>query len=43
MIRNQYVVTPDGQKVMVLTPVVGPKASPLVGVLNWTSGLAAAR
>jgi Tol biopolymer transport system component len=35
VIRNQYVVTPDGQRIMVLSPVVHPDASPLIGILNW--------
>jgi len=40
VIRNQYVVTPDGQRVMVLAPVIPTKASPLIGISNWMSALA---
>ena len=37
--RNHYAFTPDGQRVMLLSPIVNPKASPLVGVLNWSKAL----
>jgi serine/threonine protein kinase/Tol biopolymer transport system component len=39
VLRNYYVVSNDGQKVLVMSPLVAPGASPLVGVLNWMAGL----
>jgi Tol biopolymer transport system component len=41
VLRNQYVVTPDGTRIMLLSPTVHSAASPLVGVLHWTNGLQA--
>ena len=38
--RNTYAASVDGQRFLVLSPVVDPNASPLVAVLNWTAGLA---
>ena len=38
-IRNHYTASPDGQRFLVLSPLVDPNASPLVAVLNWTAGL----
>jgi len=38
MRRNRYVVTADGQRFLMLTPV-GEQSTPLIVVLNWTAGL----
>jgi Tol biopolymer transport system component len=38
-IRNHYAASPDGQRFLVLSPLVDPNASPLVAVLNWAAGL----
>jgi len=37
--RNVYSPSPDGQRFVVLSPIVPHGASPLVGVLNWATGL----
>lgn len=39
LLRNFYAAAGDGQKFLVLSPLVGSNASPLVGVLNWAAGL----
>ncbi len=39
VIRNSYAAAIDGQRFLVMSPLVNPSASPLVGVLNWTAGL----
>ena len=38
-IRNNYAASPDGQRFLVMVPLVNPDASPLVGVLNWPAAL----
>ncbi len=38
-IRNRYTASPDGQRFLVLSPLVDPGASPLVAVLNWAAGI----
>ena len=40
-LRNGYVASADGQRFLVVSPQVNPNSSPLVGVLNWQSALAA--
>ena len=39
VLRNVYSPATDGQRFLVMTPVVPRNTSPLVGVLNWTAGL----
>ena len=39
VIRNVYSPAADGQRFMIMTPIVPRSTSPLVGVLNWTAGL----
>jgi Tol biopolymer transport system component len=39
LLRNNYTASSDGQRFLVLSPVVNPATSPLVGVLNWAAGL----
>lgn len=39
VIRNNYTASPDGQRFLVMSPIVHPSASPLVGILNWAAGL----
>ena len=39
-IRNTYSPSVDGQRFLLLSPLVPRDTSPLVGVLNWTAGLA---
>jgi len=36
--RNRYVVTADGRRFLMLTPV-GAESAPFTVVLNWTAGL----
>jgi serine/threonine protein kinase len=43
VIRNNYTVSLDGQRFLVMSPIVHPSASPLVGILNWTAGLSSKR
>jgi hypothetical protein len=38
VIRNNYAASADGQRFLVMSPLVNPSASPLVGVLNWMAG-----
>src|SRR5262245_18569591 len=38
VIRNEYTVSADGQKILVIAPIGDPSA-PLVTVLNWATGL----
>ena len=38
-LRNRYIASPDGQRFLVLSPLVDPNASALVAVLNWSAGL----
>ena len=40
VIRNNYAVSGDGQRILVMSPMVDPSASRLVGVTNWAAGLA---
>jgi len=40
VIRNNYAVSADGQRILVMSPLVDPGASRLVGVTNWTAALA---
>lgn len=39
VIRNVYSPSNDGQRFLLLSPLVPRGTSPLVGVLNWTAGL----
>jgi len=39
MLRNVYSPSPDGQRFLLMSPLVPRGTSPLVGVLNWTAGL----
>jgi Tol biopolymer transport system component len=39
VIRNQYTASADGQRFLVLAPLVPEGVSPLVGVLNWQTAL----
>jgi Tol biopolymer transport system component/tRNA A-37 threonylcarbamoyl transferase component Bud32 len=39
VIRNQYAVSNDGQKILVQVPVVNPGTSPFVAILNWQAGI----
>jgi hypothetical protein len=39
VIRNTYAVSPDGQRVLVMSPLVDPSVSRLVGVTHWAGGL----
>lgn len=41
VIRNNYAAAIDGERFLVMSPIVHPSASPLVGVLNWAAGLSA--
>jgi serine/threonine protein kinase len=43
VIRNNYTASVDGQRFLVMSPIVHPSASPLVGILNWTAGLSSKR
>ena len=36
---DQYAVTADGQRFLVLVPVGDASSSPITVVLNWTAGL----
>ena len=38
-IRNNYTAAADGQKFLVMSPILGQNTSPLVGVLNWSVSL----
>jgi hypothetical protein len=40
-LNDQYRVTPDGQRFLVLKPVTEATPTPITVVLNWQSGLAA--
>ncbi len=40
VIRNNYAVSADGQRFLVMSPMVDPSASRLVGVTNWAAALA---
>ena len=40
VIRNVYTPSVDGQRFLLISPLVRHGTSPLVGVLNWTAGLA---
>ena len=37
--RDQYAVTPDGQRFLVLQPVAGAAPTPITVVVNWQSEL----
>jgi Tol biopolymer transport system component/tRNA A-37 threonylcarbamoyl transferase component Bud32 len=39
VLRNNYASSIDGQKFLVMSPLVSPSASPLVGVINWAAVL----
>jgi len=39
VLRNTYAASADGQRFLVISSIVAPGASPLVGVLNWMAGL----
>jgi len=39
VIRNNYAVSADGQRILVMSPLVDPSASRLVGVPNWAASL----
>ncbi len=39
VIRNVYTPSVDGQRFLLMSPLVPRGTSPLVGVLNWTAGL----
>jgi Tol biopolymer transport system component len=39
-IRNTYVPSPDGQRILITAPPARQDVSPLVGVLNWAAALA---
>lgn len=39
VIRNVYSPSIDGQRFLLMSPLVPRSTSPLVGVLNWTAGL----
>jgi serine/threonine protein kinase len=43
VIRNNYTASLDGQRFLVMSPIVHPSASPLVGMLNWAAGLSSKR
>jgi hypothetical protein len=36
-IRDQYAVTPEGQKFLILKPLMEPATTPITVVLNWKS------
>ena len=38
-IRNTYVPSPDGQRMLITAPPARQDVSPLVGVLNWAAAL----
>jgi len=38
-IQDQYRVTPDGQRFLVLKPVTEATPTPITVVLNWTASL----
>jgi hypothetical protein len=37
--RNRYLVTDDGQRFLMLSPIGGESARPISVVLNWHAGL----
>jgi Tol biopolymer transport system component len=39
VIRNNYSVSVDGQRILVMSPTVDPSVSRLVGVTNWQAGI----
>ena len=39
VLRNVYSPPTDGQRFLLMSPLVPGGTSPLVGVLNWTAGL----
>ena len=39
VLRNHYAASADGQRFLVMSPITGTNASPLVAVLNWRSAL----
>jgi serine/threonine protein kinase/Tol biopolymer transport system component len=39
VLRNSFAASPDGQRFLVMSPRASVNTSPLVGVLNWASGL----
>jgi eukaryotic-like serine/threonine-protein kinase len=38
-IRDQYAVTPDGQRFLLLRPLTGATPTPITVVINWTASL----
>jgi len=39
VLRKSFTASPDGHRFLVMSPRASVNASPLVGVLNWASGL----
>src|SRR5262249_3586714 len=39
VIRNNYAAAIDGERFLVMVPVVHPSAPPPAGLLNWRAGL----
>jgi dipeptidyl aminopeptidase/acylaminoacyl peptidase len=39
VVGHSYAVAPDGQRFLVMVPLVDPKASAILGVLNWKAAL----
>ena len=39
VLRNNYTASIDGQRFLVMSPVIDPHVSPLVAVLNWAAAL----
>ena len=37
--RNSYTAASDGQRFLVMSPLIGPNVSPLVAVINWTAAI----
>jgi Tol biopolymer transport system component len=40
VLRNLYTASPDGQRFLVMSPLIATNVSPLIGVLNWAAALA---
>jgi hypothetical protein len=39
VLRNHYTASADGQRFLVMLPLVQPSLSPLVAVINWAAAL----
>jgi dipeptidyl aminopeptidase/acylaminoacyl peptidase len=39
VLRNNYAASADGQRFLVMSPLIGPNVSPLVAVINWTAAI----